>query len=105
MKNCNVLLKEVLRSPKRFIYRACYEYPLIKETPLFDKEFYLNTYPDVARSKIDPIWHYIIYGTSEGRLPSRQFNSRVYLENNPDVKKATSILLSIILIEVKQKAG
>ena len=88
MKNCNVLLKEVLRSPKRFIYRACYEYPLLKETPLFDKKFYLNTYPDVARSKIDPIWHYILYGASEGRLPSRQFNSRVYLENNPDVKKS-----------------
>lgn len=88
MKNCSILLKEVLKSPKRFLYRAFYEVPLLKETPLFDKEYYLNTYPDVARSEIDPLWHYILYGASEGRLPSRQFNSRAYLENNPDVKNS-----------------
>ena len=42
MKNNCILLKQMLKSPKRFLYRAVYEYPFLKKTPLFDKEYYLK---------------------------------------------------------------
>ena len=34
----------------------------------FDAEFYIQTYPDVAASGIDPYTHYLDHGKSEGRL-------------------------------------
>jgi hypothetical protein len=37
----------------------------------FDREFYLNQYPDVAAAGIDPLQHYLNRGRSEGRAPSR----------------------------------
>ena len=89
MKNNGILFKDMLKSPKRFLYRAVIEYPLLKKTPLFDQEYYLKTNPDVACSNIDPVWHYILYGASEGRAPSKQFNSKAYLKNNQDVKKSS----------------
>ena len=37
----------------------------------FDREFYLNQYPDVAAAGVDPLQHYLNRGRSEGRAPSR----------------------------------
>ncbi|MGM0615967.1 MAG: glycosyltransferase [Pseudomonadota bacterium] len=37
----------------------------------FDSHWYLNAYPDVAASGIDPWLHYQRHGRSEGRLPRR----------------------------------
>ena len=33
----------------------------------FDTDFYLNVYEDVARSEMDPLQHYLIYGWKEHR--------------------------------------
>lgn len=55
---------------------------------MFDRDWYLNTYPDVLASGIDPIRHYEKYGAAEGRDPSPDFNTRWYLENYPDVAAA-----------------
>ena len=38
---------------------------------LFDPEFYLETYPDIAASGRDPLTHYVEHGAVEGRLPVR----------------------------------
>lgn len=54
----------------------------------FDREFYLETYPDVAAAGVDPEQHYIQYGANEGRSPSAFFNERYYLDANLDVKAA-----------------
>jgi hypothetical protein len=35
-----------------------------------DVEWYLNTYDDVKKAKIDPVLHYLKYGKFEGRSPS-----------------------------------
>jgi hypothetical protein len=61
---------------------------LILSSGLFDKEWYLNHYPDVENSKIDPTWHYLIYGGLEGREPGPYFKSTWYLDTYEDVKKA-----------------
>ncbi len=51
----------------------------------FSNNWYLNRYPDVAMSGIEPIKHYIKYGASEGRDPTSFFSTLQYLLENPDV--------------------
>ena len=51
----------------------------------FDKKFYLKQYPDVAKSKINPLEHFLNYGWKEGRWPRSDFDTSFYMNNNPDV--------------------
>lgn len=46
----------------------------ISASSLFDRNFYLKNYPDVAGSKVDPLGHFINYGASEFRNPSAAFD-------------------------------
>lgn len=70
------------------LLKYLYYYILISRSGLFDKEFYLSSYPDVRRADLDPLWHFIKYGWKEGRNPSIKFNTNFYLNSNPDVQKA-----------------
>lgn len=36
----------------------------------FDTEFYLESYPDIKESGLNPLWHYAFHGCSEGRTAS-----------------------------------
>lgn len=38
---------------------------------LFDSDWYRQQYPDIPKSGIDPLYHYLNYGIKEGRLPCR----------------------------------
>lgn len=60
----------------------------IAASALFDVDFYLAKYPDVALAKLDPFEHYCSYGWEEGRDPSADFSTKFYLEANPDVAAA-----------------
>lgn len=53
----------------------------------FNKSFYLLKYPDVRKSDIDPIWHYVKYGWKESRDPSPNFSTNFYLVRNTDVER------------------
>ncbi|CAM4232704.1 hypothetical protein [Bordetella muralis] len=55
---------------------------LLKQSPLFDKDWYLEKYPDVRESGIDPVWHYLKFGAKEGRNPGPKFNTSEYLRRN-----------------------
>jgi len=57
----------------------------IEATGLFDRAYYLATYPDVASAGFDPIEHYVIHGASEGRNPHQCFDTSYYVAQNPDV--------------------
>jgi hypothetical protein len=57
----------------------------IQGSGLFDAEWYLRTYPDVAVAGVDPIRHYIATGWKEGRDPGPDFSSSGYLKANKDV--------------------
>ena len=61
---------------------------LIAKSPLFDRAWYLEQYPDVRRVDIEPAWHYLTFGASEGRDPGPQFDSSWYFEQYPDVRRA-----------------
>lgn len=61
---------------------------MLPASGLFDKDFYLNRNPDVARKGEDPLDHYLRHGWREGRDPNPLFDTRWYLENYPDVAKS-----------------
>lgn len=63
-------------------------YKTIKKSKLFDKHWYLKTYPDVKKAKINPIKHYIKHGAAEERNPSRYFDTKYYLNTYADVKES-----------------
>jgi len=80
----------------------------------FDGERYLQLHPDLLAAGVDPVRHYLLYGRNEGRsfsvppapleAPAQSallarliqdalppgFDSRLYLELNPDVQAARS---------------
>lgn len=43
---------------------------MVAQSDLFDGSWYLEQYPDVMESCIDPVFHYVRYGEKEGRRPS-----------------------------------
>jgi len=58
---------------------------LIITSELFDSEWYVQAYPDVAQVNINPAEHYLRFGAAEGRRPSPDFDGEWYLKQNPDV--------------------
>jgi GT2 family glycosyltransferase/glycosyltransferase involved in cell wall biosynthesis len=61
---------------------------LLNNSPLFDKEWYLTEYKDVARKRLDPVLHYLRKGATELRNPGPGFSTGWYFENYPDVRRA-----------------
>ncbi|MFK3720622.1 glycosyltransferase [Pseudomonas fulva] len=55
---------------------------------LFDAEWYLERYPDVSQSGIDPREHYINNGYNEGREPGPNFNTAWYLQQCPTARSS-----------------
>ncbi|MCB2016690.1 MAG: glycosyltransferase family 4 protein [Hydrogenophaga sp.] len=45
---------------------------------LFDSEYYLATYPDIAACGADALMHYVQFGDKEGRWPNAHFNPTTY---------------------------
>ena len=56
------------------------------DSGLFDLEFYLASYPDIATAGVDPLNHFFHYGFQEGRLPNPYFDPLWYLDMNTDVR-------------------
>src|SRR6267143_1844526 len=76
-------LPSLYRRGRRWIWRRLHSRQLrgqvrrISECPLFDAEWYLAIYPDVANHDINPLLHYLDAGAAEGRVaaPDPQRNS------------------------------
>ncbi|MEZ5701539.1 MAG: hypothetical protein R3E42_05540 [Burkholderiaceae bacterium] len=45
---------------------------------LFDRDFYLSSYPDIAETGTEPLLLYISYGDKEGRWPNAHFDPGTY---------------------------
>jgi glycosyltransferase involved in cell wall biosynthesis len=61
------------------------DYRIVARSGSFDRDWYLNEYPDVAAAGIDAIDHYLRYGAAGGLNPNPDFSSWGYLDANPDV--------------------
>jgi SAM-dependent methyltransferase len=77
-------LSPLVRPPDWLRRRA--ELRLLRETRLFDAAFYLESYPDVARSGLGAIEHYLCYGAAEGRDPHALFDTEYYLSHGRDLE-------------------
>jgi len=61
---------------------------ILSETPLFDADWYLRQYPDVAAAGVKPAVHYLQLGGLERRNPGPEFDAVWYTEQYPDVAAA-----------------
>lgn len=55
---------------------------------LFDADWYLSNYPDVATAGLDPFSHYLSIGAAEGRDPGPNFSTSRYVQRYPDLARA-----------------
>ncbi|CAK7261983.1 MULTISPECIES: class I SAM-dependent methyltransferase [unclassified Shinella] len=56
--------------------RLKHQMSLLRRSGLFDAEWYLSEYRDVAEAGVDPSQHYILYGAREGREPNGTLTTR-----------------------------
>ncbi|HWR01820.1 MAG TPA: hypothetical protein VN371_08120 [Chlorobaculum sp.] len=77
-----------LRNKKTSVSNTGNEYATLSQSGLFDADYYLNKYPDVLRSGMDPIVHYLNFGAKEMRKPCSLFDTAWYLDTYPDVASA-----------------
>jgi hypothetical protein len=68
--------------------RRAQQLELIRNSPLFDREWYLRAYPDVAGAGMDAAAHFYANGWREGRDPGPEFATSAYLKANFDVARA-----------------
>lgn len=61
---------------------------IIEASFLFDSNWYLQTYTDVAHAGVDPLQHYLTIGWREGRDPGPMFTTSAYLKANEDVARS-----------------
>jgi hypothetical protein len=74
------ILEQLLKAGLLLKYFA-FRY-IFKPPALFDKQWYLAQNEDVARSGIDPYYHYLKHGWKDGRNPSKLFDVRWYVTEN-----------------------
>ncbi|KTD14155.1 glycosyl transferase, family 2 [Legionella gratiana] len=60
---------------------------ICKNSVYFDANWYLNRYPDVKASGLDPVFHFVQYGAVERRDPGPNFSTADYLSEYPEVEK------------------
>lgn len=60
-------------------------YNAIRKLNLFDDDYYLNKYPKVRKSQMNPLLHYLFYGFKEGKKPNPDFDGLFYLYHYNDV--------------------
>ena len=91
-------------------------YDSLKDSKLFDEDYYLKKYPNIKKFKINPLLHYIIIGSKEHKIPSQKFKTisdplkesklfdeDYYLKKYPNIKKSEiNPLLHYIIIGSKE---
>lgn len=63
-------------------------YEIIRESGLFDEDYYYEKYPHVKQFGWNPYAHYVHIGIYEKYKPNKFFDSDWYLDNYPDVKES-----------------
>jgi tetratricopeptide (TPR) repeat protein len=61
----------------------------LRDSALFDADWYLTCYPDVAVEGADPVEHFVVSGAAERRNPNSYFKTASYYEAFPELTKAT----------------
>jgi ADP-heptose:LPS heptosyltransferase/GT2 family glycosyltransferase len=79
------------------------EYDLLAQSGIFDAEYYLSTYPEIAALNVDPLLHYVEHGAQEGRGPRPDFDVAYYLEQCESIgERPPNPLLHFITVGARQ---
>lgn len=73
---------------KKEKYKEKRQIGIVRHSPFFDEQWYLEQYPDVRASGMTAAEHYVKFGWKEGRNPGPDFDTNDYLREYPDVKKS-----------------
>lgn len=85
-KSYAMLIKAIGQSRKKILkFDVKKDYLKIKNSNIFNTEYYLEKYTDVKSANIDPIRHYIEYGAYELRNPNRYFDTKEYYIKHPAI--------------------
>ena len=76
---------------------------LLLDTGAVSFEDYMLRYPDLARSGVDPILHFVQWGHKEGRIIHELFDHQYYVEKYPDVEESGVFPLVEYLFEGAKK--
>ena len=71
----------------------------IKDSCLFDAQFYINKYSDIAKKGSDPLSHYILYGAAEGRWPNQFFDGPLFAKHYQSEFSETNQLCYYLLAD------
>ena len=77
-------LRRLLTSSRRLRRE---ERQLVK-SGLFDADWYVKEYPDIAKHAQTPVRHYLEEGYLRGYMPNPYFHTQWYLERNDDVRQS-----------------
>lgn len=69
----------------------------------FDRDYYLEHYPDVANAGVDPLKHFFETGWREGRNPTSHFRTSFYAATYPEVREAGVNPFVHYILEGRQK--
>ncbi|MGX9981111.1 glycosyltransferase [Methylobacterium fujisawaense] len=67
--------------------------------PLFDNDYYISRYGDIAAHDKNPLCHFIEFGAKEGRSPSALFDTAWYLAAYPDIAQSGLNALTHFLMD------
>ncbi len=83
----NIVAMFLNSQPKKFktSNKVRHSVQVLRDSLLFDPDYYVSTYPDVSQSSGDLVEHYVLFGWAEFRNPSAYFNTLHYLKNNTDI--------------------
>jgi glycosyltransferase involved in cell wall biosynthesis len=76
------------QSAEALAEQRAFDLECIRKLQLFDAQFYLQQYPDIAEAGVPPLEHFFDFGIYEGRRPNPYFEPNWYRAQNPDVDAA-----------------
>lgn len=85
LRRCYTMLRRLGRKTSQHDHASA---ELIAENELFDAGWYLERYPEAAKSGMQPALHYLRVGAAQGNDPGPYFSSSDYLARYPDVGAA-----------------
>ncbi len=90
MSNFRRLLQRFIKpsNPTRTFEISAHDMEEMEQSNLFDRDFYLENYPDVGAAGVDPLLHYMEHGWREARNPNLLFDTKWYLEHYHDVRES-----------------
>lgn len=53
--------------------RVRFQIQQLRKSGIFDPEWYVGYYEDIAKAGVDPYWHFIMHGAAEGRSPNAKW--------------------------------